>query len=195
MVADCLAGRIDKEGVAAVLPEIEAAPVPTSLCIVACGTSFHAGLWGMYLLEKWAGIPTRVEIASEFRYREPLLGPGDTVLAISQSGETADTLACIRLAKERGAHVIGLCNVVGSSVAREADVVLHTQAGPEISVASTKAMAARCWSPRGARPTGRRPVSRRLAPGGDPLEPGRGLPVRVRREGIPCARSFPTLRM
>jgi len=140
VVADCLAGRIDKEGVAAVLPEIEAAPVPTSLCIVACGTSFHAGLWGMYLLEKWAGIPTRVEIASEFRYREPLLGPGDTVLAISQSGETADTLACIRLARERGANVIGLCNVVGSSVAREADVVLHTQAGPEISVASTKAM-------------------------------------------------------
>jgi len=140
VIADCLAGRIDKESGAAILPEIEDAPIPNRLCIVACGTSFHAGLWGMYLLEKWAGIPTRVEIASEFRYRDPLLGPGDTVLAISQSGETADTLAGIRLARQRGAKVLGLCNVVGSSVAREADAVLYTQAGPEISVASTKAM-------------------------------------------------------
>jgi glucosamine--fructose-6-phosphate aminotransferase (isomerizing) len=94
----------------------------------------------MYLMEQWAGIPTRVEIASELRYRDPILGPGDTVVAISQSGETADTLAGIHLAKARGARVIGLCNVVGSSVARESDVVLYTQAGPEISVASTKAM-------------------------------------------------------
>jgi glutamine---fructose-6-phosphate transaminase (isomerizing) len=140
VITDCLAGRLDCDAGTAVLPELESAPVPERLCVVACGTSFHAGLWGMYLLEGWAGIPTRVEIASEFRYREPLLGPGDTVLAISQSGETADTLACIRLARQRGAKVIGLCNVVGSSVAREADVVVHTQAGPEISVASTKAM-------------------------------------------------------
>lgn len=140
VIADCLTGRIDRAAGAAVLPELETAPVPQRLVVVACGTSYHAGLWGMYLLEQWAGIPTRVEIASEFRYREPLLGPNDTVLAISQSGETADTMACIRLAKQRGAKVIGLCNVVGSSVAREADVVVHTQAGPEISVASTKAM-------------------------------------------------------
>ena len=140
VIADCLAGRVDRATGRAVLPELDALPVPERLFIVACGTSYHAGLWGMYLLEQWAGIPTRVEIASELRYREPILGPGDTVLAISQSGETADTLAGIHLAKARGARVIGLCNVVGSSVAREADVVVHTQAGPEISVASTKAM-------------------------------------------------------
>jgi glucosamine--fructose-6-phosphate aminotransferase (isomerizing) len=140
VIADCLAGRLDHATNTVVLPELDDVPVPERLFIVACGTSYHAGLWGMYLLEQWAGIPTRVEIASELRYREPLLGPGDTVLAISQSGETADTLAGIRLARERGARVIGLCNVVGSSVARESDVVLYTQAGPEISVASTKAM-------------------------------------------------------
>ena len=140
VIADCLSGRIDRASGQACLPELEASVAPERLFIVACGTSYHAGLWGMYLLEQWAGIPTRVEIASEFRYREPLLGPKDTVLAISQSGETADTLACIRLAKQRGAKIIGLCNVVGSSVARESDVVVHTQAGPEISVASTKAM-------------------------------------------------------
>jgi glutamine---fructose-6-phosphate transaminase (isomerizing) len=140
VIADCLAGRVDRASATALLPEIEAADAPERLFIVACGTSYHAGLWGMYLMERWAGISTRVEIASELRYREPLLGPGDTVLAISQSGETADTLAGIRLARQRGARVIGLCNVVGSSLAREADTVLYTQAGPEISVASTKAM-------------------------------------------------------
>ena len=140
VIADCLAGRIDRTTGRAVLPELAAVPAPDRLFIVACGTSYHAGLWGMYLMEQWAGIPTRVEIASELRYREPILGPGDTVLVISQSGETADTLAGIHLAKARGARVIGLCNVVGSSVARESDVVLYTQAGPEISVASTKAM-------------------------------------------------------
>ena len=140
VIADCLAGRLDREAGQVGLPELADLPVPERLFIVACGTSYHAGLWGMYLLEQWAGIPTRVEIASELRYREPILGPGDTVLAISQSGETADTLAGVQLAKSRGARVIGLCNVVGSSLAREADVVLYTQAGPEISVASTKAM-------------------------------------------------------
>uniref|UniRef100_I2PXV7 Glutamine--fructose-6-phosphate aminotransferase [isomerizing] n=1 Tax=Desulfovibrio sp. U5L TaxID=596152 RepID=I2PXV7_9BACT len=140
VIADCLAGRVDRNSGRVILPELEATEVPERLFIVACGTSYHAGLWGMYLMEQWAGIPTRVEIASELRYRDPILGPGDTVLAISQSGETADTLAGIHLAKARGARVIGLCNVVGSSVAREADVVVHTQAGPEISVASTKAM-------------------------------------------------------
>jgi glucosamine--fructose-6-phosphate aminotransferase (isomerizing) len=140
VIADCLAGRVDMARGRAILPELAALPTPERLFIVACGTSFHAGLWGMYLLEQWAGVPTRVEIASEFRYRDPILQPGDVVLAISQSGETADTLAGIRLARQRGAKVIGLCNVVGSSVARESDVVIYTQAGPEISVASTKAM-------------------------------------------------------
>ncbi len=140
VIADCLAGRVDMAAGRAVLPELSGLPTPERLLIVACGTSFHAGLWGMYLLEQWAGVPTRVEIASEFRYREPIIQPGDVVLAISQSGETADTLAGMRLARQRGAKVIGLCNVVGSSVARESDVVISTQAGPEISVASTKAM-------------------------------------------------------
>jgi len=140
VIADCLTGRLDRATGLASLPELAGESAPGRLFIVACGTSFHAGLWGMYLLESWAQIPTRVEIASEFRYRAPLIGPGDTILAISQSGETADTLAGIRLAKERGARVIGLCNVVGSTVSREADQVIYTQAGPEISVASTKAM-------------------------------------------------------
>jgi len=140
VIADCLAGRIDAKSGRAKLPEFTEFGVPDRLFIVACGTSYHAGLWGMYVMEQWARIPTRVEIASEFRYRDPLVGPGDAVLVISQSGETADTLAAIRLAKERGARVIGLCNVVGSSIARESDMVIYTQAGPEISVASTKAM-------------------------------------------------------
>ncbi len=140
IIADCMAGRVDVAAGRAILPELAALPRPERLFIVACGTSFHAGLWGMYVLERWAGVPTRVEIASEFRYRDPILLPGDVVVAISQSGETADTLAGVRLARERGVKVIGLCNVVGSSLARESDVVFYTQAGPEISVASTKAM-------------------------------------------------------
>jgi glucosamine--fructose-6-phosphate aminotransferase (isomerizing) len=107
---------------------------------VACGTSFHAGLWGMPLVENWAGIPTAVEIASEFRYRDPLLAPDELLLVISQSGETADTLAALRIVQRKGRKVLGLCNAVGSSIAREADAVVYTQAGPEISVASTKAM-------------------------------------------------------
>jgi glucosamine--fructose-6-phosphate aminotransferase (isomerizing) len=140
VITDCLTGRVDHKTGQAHLPDLDGVSAPERLYIVACGTSYHAGLWGMYLLETWAKIPTRVEIASEFRYRDPILGPGDTVLAISQSGETADTLAGMRLARERGATVIGLCNVVGSTVSREADHVIYTQAGPEISVASTKAM-------------------------------------------------------
>ncbi|MBN2139769.1 MAG: glutamine--fructose-6-phosphate transaminase (isomerizing), partial [Desulfovibrionaceae bacterium] len=140
VIADCLAGRLDPAAGRASLPELNGLGIPDRLHVVACGTSYHAGLWGMYLIEKWAGVPVQVEIASEFRYREPLLRPKGAVLAISQSGETADTLAGVRLAKERGLPVIGLCNVVGSSLAREADYVVYTQAGPEISVASTKAM-------------------------------------------------------
>ncbi|WP_461209298.1 glutamine--fructose-6-phosphate transaminase (isomerizing) [Desulfocurvus sp. DL9XJH121] len=140
VVADCLAGRLDAAKGVIRLPELEGLAAPKRLHIVACGTSFHAGLWGMNLIESWARIPVRVEIASEFRYRDLILDQDDVVLAISQSGETADTLAGIRRAKELGAQVIGLCNVVGSSVARESDHVIYTQAGPEISVASTKAM-------------------------------------------------------
>ncbi|GAB6036782.1 glutamine--fructose-6-phosphate transaminase (isomerizing) [Fundidesulfovibrio butyratiphilus] len=140
VITDCLTGRVDSTSMRARLPELEGTPAPQRLHIVACGTSYHAGLWGMYLLESWAKIPTRVEIASELRYRDPILGPDDTVLVISQSGETADTLAGIKLARQRGARVIGLCNVVGSTVSRDCDQVIYTQAGPEISVASTKAM-------------------------------------------------------
>lgn len=139
VITDGLSGRV-QEGTLH-LPELDALPVPERLHIVACGTSYHSGLWGRHLLESWAQIPVQVEIASEFRYRDSLLlGKGDMVLVVSQSGETADTLAALRIAREKGVPVLGLCNVVGSSIAREATAVILTQAGPEISVASTKAM-------------------------------------------------------
>ncbi len=142
VITDCLSGRLVREGGAwkVRLPELDALPEPSHLHIVACGTSYNAGLWSRNLLENIGGIPVDLDIASEFRYRAPLLRKGEAVLVISQSGETADTLAALRLAKEKECPVIGLCNVVGSSIARESDVVLYTQAGPEISVASTKAM-------------------------------------------------------
>lgn len=112
------------------------------ILIIACGTSWHAGLVAEYLFEDFARIPVEVEYASEFRYRNPIIRPDDVVIAISQSGETADTLAAIRLAKDKGAHVFGICNVVGSSIARETDSGAYTHAGPEIGVASTKAFTA-----------------------------------------------------
>ena len=107
--------------------------------ITACGTSWHAGLIGKYLIEEYAGFPLHVEYASEFRYRKPIIDSNTVVIGISQSGETADTLAAIRKAKELGALTVGICNVVGSSVARETDCGIYTHAGPEIGVASTKA--------------------------------------------------------
>ncbi len=142
VVTDCLSGRIvnTDTGKRVCFPEMDALPVPERLHIVACGTSYNAGLWARQLLENIGGVPVDLDIASEFRYRDPMLRSGEMVLVISQSGETADTLAALRLAREKGCKVIGLCNVVGSSIAREAHVVLYTQAGPEISVASTKAM-------------------------------------------------------
>ncbi len=140
VIADCLAGRIDHQRKTVEIPELKDLDPPRRLHIVACGTSFHAGLWGRLLLESWAGIPCTVEIASEFRYRDVILEPEDAVLVISQSGETADTLAVLRKVKSLGVLTLGLCNVVGSSIARESDIVVYTQAGPEISVASTKAM-------------------------------------------------------
>ncbi|WP_340156902.1 glutamine--fructose-6-phosphate transaminase (isomerizing) [uncultured Maribacter sp.] len=109
------------------------------IIIVACGTSWHAGLVAEYIFEDLARIPVEVEYASEFRYRNPVITDKDVLIAISQSGETADTLAAIKLAKERGAFVFGVCNVVGSSIARETDAGAYTHAGPEIGVASTKA--------------------------------------------------------
>jgi len=109
------------------------------IIIIACGTSWHAGLVGEYLIEDMARIPVEVEYASEFRYRNPIITDKDIVIAISQSGETADTLAAIKLAKSKGAFVYGICNVVGSSIARETHTGAYTHAGPEIGVASTKA--------------------------------------------------------
>src|SRR5947209_19427572 len=108
------------------------------IVIVACGTSFHAGLIGRYAIEEFSRVPVEVEIASEYRYRNPVAGPGDLVIGISQSGETADTLAAMRTARERGAAVLALTNIMGSQATREADGVLYTRAGLEIGVAATK---------------------------------------------------------
>jgi glutamine---fructose-6-phosphate transaminase (isomerizing) len=109
------------------------------IIIIACGTSWHAGLLGEYFFEEFTRIPVEVEYASEFRYRNPIIKKSDIVIAISQSGETADTLAAVKLARQKGAKVIGICNVVGSSIPRETDAGVYTHAGPEIGVASTKA--------------------------------------------------------
>jgi glucosamine--fructose-6-phosphate aminotransferase (isomerizing) len=109
------------------------------IIIIACGTSWHAGLVAEYVIEEFTRIPVEVEYASEFRYRNPIITSKDIVIAISQSGETADTLAAIKLAKEKGAFVFGVCNVVGSSISRETHAGAYTHAGPEIGVASTKA--------------------------------------------------------
>jgi glucosamine--fructose-6-phosphate aminotransferase (isomerizing) len=109
------------------------------IVIVACGTSWHAALVAEYIIEEFARINVEVEYASEFRYRNPIINKGDVVIAVSQSGETADTLAAIKLAKEQGAFIFGVCNVVGSSISRESHAGAYTHAGPEIGVASTKA--------------------------------------------------------
>jgi glucosamine--fructose-6-phosphate aminotransferase (isomerizing) len=144
-IADCLRGRllpsgcVQLGGLSAVLDRVAAAP---KLTIAACGTSWHSGLVGEYLIEHLARLPVEVEYASEFRYREPLLGDRDVLLAISQSGETADTIAALREAKARGSLALGICNVVGSTLARETDAGVYTHAGPEIGVASTKAFTA-----------------------------------------------------
>ena len=112
------------------------------IIILACGTSWHAGLIGKYMLEEFARIPVEVEYASEFRYRKPVIYPDDVVVAISQSGETADTLAAVELAKSNGAFIFGICNVVGASIPRNTDSGCYTHVGPEIGVASTKAFTA-----------------------------------------------------
>lgn len=145
-IKDTIRGRINYEasdiflgGITEVIPALASAE---RILIIGCGTSWHAGLVGEYLIEELARIPVEVEYASEFRYRNPIINPKDIVIAISQSGETADTLAAIRLAKEKGATVLGICNVVGSSIARETHAGVYTHAGPEIGVASTKAFTA-----------------------------------------------------
>ena len=109
--------------------------------VVACGTAFHSGLVAKYAIEHWTRLPVEIEIASEFRYRDPVLGPDTLTLAVSQSGETIDTLEAARHARRQGSQVIAVTNTVGSSLAREADGVLYTHAGPEIGVASTKTFA------------------------------------------------------
>ena len=111
----------------------------TNITIVACGTAMHAGMVGKYVIEDLARVPVNVDIASEFRYRNPIVGKGDLVIIISQSGETADSLAAMRLAKQKGATTLAIVNAKGSSIAREADMLIYTLAGPEIAVASTKA--------------------------------------------------------
>ena len=112
------------------------------IVVVACGTSYHAGLIGRYALEEWARVPVEMDIASEYRYRNPVVGPGDLVIGITQSGETADTLAAMRLARSRGATVLAVTNIMGSQATREADGVLLTRAGLEVSVAATKTFVA-----------------------------------------------------
>ncbi|NHB69023.1 glutamine--fructose-6-phosphate transaminase (isomerizing) [Perlabentimonas gracilis] len=145
-ITDTFRGRISADhknihlgGLYQVLPRLVKAK---RIVLIGCGTSWHAALVGEYLLEEFARIPVEVEYASEFRYRNPIINKDDIVIAISQSGETADTLAAIRLAREAGAIVLGICNVVGSSIPRETDAGVYTHAGPEIGVASTKAFTA-----------------------------------------------------
>ena len=140
VIRNCLSGRVEPEANTVAIPEVEQLPLPKRIRILACGTSFHAGLWARYILEEWTDIQVDVEIASEFRYRKLSFSEEEIVIAVSQSGETADTMAGLQIARDRGVPVLGLCNVVGSSIARASDAVLYTQAGPEISVASTKAM-------------------------------------------------------
>ena len=143
-VADTLTPRIQKDRIEIEelgLDEEEIAAI-RKIHIVACGSAYHAGVTGKYVVEGLARIPVEVDLASEFRYRNPILEEGAMVIAISQSGETADTLAAVREAKQRGFQVLGIVNVVGSSIAREADHVMYTWAGPEIAVATTKAYSA-----------------------------------------------------
>ena len=139
----CVNGRLQKEELdiklSGIIDNIDRFRKARRILVSACGTSWHAGLIGKYLFEYYCKIPVEVEVASEFRYRNPVVFPDDVMIAISQSGETADTLAAIELAKEKGAFVYGVCNVVGSSISRATNTGTYTHAGPEIGVASTKA--------------------------------------------------------
>jgi glucosamine--fructose-6-phosphate aminotransferase (isomerizing) len=139
VISDALAGRISYEQADVRLGVTIDVPATKRLLLLACGTSYHAALCGKAMIERLARIPVDVDLASEFRYREPIVEPGTLAIAISQSGETADTMAALREAKRLGAATLAICNVVGSSIARSADQVVYTHAGPEISVASTKA--------------------------------------------------------
>ena len=142
-LTNCMRGRINVEGdhvtLSALIDYRRQMLSAKRVVIVACGTSWHAGLIGKQLIEAYCRIPCEVEYASEFRYRNPVVGKGDVVIAISQSGETADTLAAIQLAKEKGAFIYGICNAIGSSIPRATDTGTYIHVGPEIGVASTKA--------------------------------------------------------
>jgi len=146
VIEDTLRGRILEAESDVTLEDLEIsgdeAKALRRVALVACGTSWHAALVGKFYIEAFAGLNVEVDIGSEFRYRDPLVGPGDLVVVISQSGETADTLAALREAKARGARTASICNVLGSSITREAHGTLYTHAGPEIGVASTKAFTA-----------------------------------------------------
>ncbi|MET9766415.1 glutamine--fructose-6-phosphate transaminase (isomerizing) [Streptomyces sp. NPDC006415] len=141
-VADTLLGRVDGEGALHLdevrIPDAELREVD-KVVIVACGTAFHAGMIAKYAIEHWTRLPCETELASEFRYRDPILDQRTLVVAISQSGETMDTLMALRHAREQGAKVLAICNTNGSTIPRESDAVLYTHAGPEVAVASTKA--------------------------------------------------------
>jgi glucosamine--fructose-6-phosphate aminotransferase (isomerizing) len=143
-IRDTLVGRVDDQGLLAldelhtdtdVLREVD------KVFVVACGTAFHSGLVAKYAIEHWTRIPVEIDIASEFRYRDPVLGPDTLTLAVSQSGETIDTLEAARHARRQGSKVLAVTNTIGSSLAREADAVMYTHAGPEICVAATKTFA------------------------------------------------------
>ena len=142
-LTNCMRGRVNVEGnhvtLSALIDNRRQMLEAKRVVIVACGTSWHAGLIGKQLIETYCRIPCEVEYASEFRYRNPVVGKGDVVIAISQSGETADTLAAVQLAKERGAFIYGVCNAIGSSIPRATDTGTYIHVGPEIGVASTKA--------------------------------------------------------
>lgn len=143
-IIDCIRGRVNPEGTDVILSGVrdnqEKFLNANRIIIVACGTSWHAGLIGKHLIEELCRIPVEVEYASEFRYRNPIIRSNDIVIAISQSGETADTLAAVELARNRGAFIYGICNVIGSSIARATDSGSYIHVGPEIGVASTKAL-------------------------------------------------------
>ena len=170
--------------------------------IVACGTSYHAGLVGRYAIEEWARVPVEMDIASEYRYRNPVIGPGDLVIGITQSGETADTLAAMRLARESGAKVLAVTNIMGSQATRDADAVLYTRAGLEISVAATKTFVAqvaamyllglRLAELRGTLPAGAARRAGRRAEGAaleDRGDPGRGARSACAKSPRPTATS------
>jgi glucosamine--fructose-6-phosphate aminotransferase (isomerizing) len=144
--ADTLRGRVSPEGGTVVLPDIGLDPEIVAglqrVVLVACGTSYHAALVGRFLMERLAGISAEVDLGSEYRYRDAVLGPQTLVVALSQSGETADTLGAVKAARDKGAPIVGITNVVGSALARESTGLLYTHAGPEIGVASSKTFTA-----------------------------------------------------